>query len=182
MATAEKLTPAQEKFDLNPIFEDFAKRSGITLEEKEKAYLCFPRNLSFILGSDLNSVNLKKLSAILSNPSASVLKNLWFNNSVFHNKNLTDTDFRGSVFNNCHFEDCNFTGTNLRNCHLQTCTGLTQEQIEQAEGNEYTKLPKGLYRPEHWFEIVSLDRMIMENNAGFEFDINKNNKIYLKYL
>ncbi len=111
-----------------------------------------------------------------------ILKNYWFHRVVFNSKNFSQSDLRGSIFANCHFENCNFTGANLRNCHLQTCTGLTQEQIEQAEGNEYTILPPNLYRPLHWFEAMPIDKIIKQNPGSFDLFINDNNKIALKYL
>ena len=40
--------------------------------------------------------------------------------------------------------------TNLRGVDLREVRNLTQEQINQAKGDENTQLPDGLYRPASW--------------------------------
>jgi uncharacterized protein YjbI with pentapeptide repeats len=43
-----------------------------------------------------------------------------------------------------------FTRANLSGADLSAATGLTQLQIDQANGDEKTQLPEGLKRPAAW--------------------------------
>jgi hypothetical protein len=38
----------------------------------------------------------------------------------------------------------------LGHVDLRTCKGLTQQQIDEAKGDERTQLPDELRRPENW--------------------------------
>jgi hypothetical protein len=40
--------------------------------------------------------------------------------------------------------------THLSDVDLRNDAGLTQEQIDEAEGNERTQLPDDLQRPDNW--------------------------------
>jgi uncharacterized protein YjbI with pentapeptide repeats len=53
---------------------------------------------------------------------------------------LSDADLYGATLH----------GTNLSGAYLYNAINLTQTQIEEAEGNENTKLPEGLTQPEVW--------------------------------
>jgi hypothetical protein len=44
----------------------------------------------------------------------------------------------------------NLSGANLRGADLSKAEELTREQIEVADGDEYTSLPDHLHRPAHW--------------------------------
>jgi hypothetical protein len=49
-----------------------------------------------------------------------------------------------------NFADANLEGADLRGLDLTEALGLTQPQIDQAIGDETTKLPRDLKIPDHW--------------------------------
>lgn len=49
-----------------------------------------------------------------------------------------------------HLEEADLEGADLGGAHLEEVSGLTQGQLEQAFGNEHTRLPDYLRRPEGW--------------------------------
>jgi uncharacterized protein YjbI with pentapeptide repeats len=44
----------------------------------------------------------------------------------------------------------NLNGAHLNEADLTGAEGLTQEQVDEADGDRNTKLPKGLNRPSSW--------------------------------
>jgi uncharacterized protein YjbI with pentapeptide repeats len=44
----------------------------------------------------------------------------------------------------------NLTDAMLVEANLATTKGLTQQQLDSAQGNDHTELPAGLQRPSHW--------------------------------
>jgi hypothetical protein len=63
-----------------------------------------------------------------------------FPQAFLNNANLSQADFEDA-----YLFQADFSGANL-----SEATKLTQEQIEQATGNEETKLPDHLTRPPEW--------------------------------
>ena len=68
---------------------------------------------------------------------------------------LQGTDLRGAHLEKAnflvaHLEGADLWGAYLQGADLSRARGLTQEQIEQAYGNENTKLPEGLQLPAAW--------------------------------
>jgi hypothetical protein len=76
------------------------------------------------------------------------LRDAFFGESRQHGvggaKNLKGTNFRGA-----NLEGTSFTGVNL-----EEVIGLTQTQIDQAMGDENTRLPNGIQIPDHWVEAL----------------------------
>jgi hypothetical protein len=68
-----------------------------------------------------------------------------FGNGEVEHLDLHETDPRRGNLLKAHLE-----GANLREAHLDGTKHLTEEQIEQAIGNETTKLPEGLKMPKSW--------------------------------
>ncbi len=46
----------------------------------------------------------------------------------------------------------NLGDADLNEANLSGAKGLTQHQINEAQGNKETKLPQGLQTPEHWLK------------------------------
>jgi uncharacterized protein YjbI with pentapeptide repeats len=64
---------------------------------------------------------------------------------------LRDADLRGArLFDGVRLSGANLSGANLSGADLSGAQHLTQEQLEQAEGDENTQLPPPLKLPEHW--------------------------------
>jgi uncharacterized protein YjbI with pentapeptide repeats len=60
---------------------------------------------------------------------------------------LEGTNLQGAILKGAMLEDAKLQGADLRGAQ-----DLTQEQIEQAEGDENTKLPENLRTPKSWSE------------------------------
>jgi hypothetical protein len=56
--------------------------------------------------------------------------------------------------------------TILYDANLTETRGLTQEQLHYAEGDESTKIPKGLRRPSHWRRTEDSQLPIVEPSAA----------------
>ena len=107
---------------------------------------------------DLRGANLR--GANLQGANLSKTFNLFVAN--LQGANLQGTNLQGAVLTGADLQGANLQGANLestklfaadlRYANLQGAIGLLQKQIEQAIGNETTKLPErvGLSRPEAW--------------------------------
>ena len=60
---------------------------------------------------------------------------------------LRNTNLRRTYLFQADFADCYLLGTDLCGANLKRCNGLTQAQLDQAFGDERTKLPLGLTVP-----------------------------------
>jgi hypothetical protein len=61
--------------------------------------------------------------------------------------NLQDADLRRAAFLRGNFAGADLTDTNLERARLEHAIGLTQTQVNQACGDEHTKLPVGVLPP-----------------------------------
>jgi uncharacterized protein YjbI with pentapeptide repeats len=75
----------------------------------------------------------------------------------FTGANLSEAKFSGADHSGAKLTKTNLSGAklfslrpDLRNANLFETTNLTQKQIEQATGNEQTKLPEHLKPPASW--------------------------------
>src|SRR5215211_2937311 len=71
-------------------------------------------------------------------------------NTNLSNADLSDADLVHAYLDNVDLSGATLSGTNLSGVDLRTDKGLTQEQIEEAKGDERTLLPDDLQRPENW--------------------------------
>lgn len=75
-------------------------------------------------------------------------------------KNLVNADLRGALLIAANLKGQNLGGANLiaadlrdanlSGANLEGCLFLTQDQINKAQGDQYTKLPTYLEKPSHW--------------------------------
>ena len=70
-----------------------------------------------------------------------------FSSSSFAGANLTNASFVGAYLDGANFSGATLTGTNLSGAKLLRATGLTQGRLNQACGDETTRLPRGLSIP-----------------------------------
>lgn len=66
------------------------------------------------------------------------------------NTMLRDVNLRNASFLGTNLENADLWGSQLHGANLSKAAGLTQEKIEQAIGDESTRLPRDLKRPEAW--------------------------------
>jgi uncharacterized protein YjbI with pentapeptide repeats len=71
-------------------------------------------------------------------------------NTDLSNADLSDANLYHSFLSNVDLSGTDLSGADLSDVDLQTTTGLTQEQIDEAIGNENTQLPDDLQRPPNW--------------------------------
>lgn len=70
-----------------------------------------------------------------------------FSSSNFSGANLTNGSFVGAYLEGASFSGATLTGANFSGASLQRATGLTQSRLNQACGDETTRLPGGLSIP-----------------------------------
>lgn len=84
-------------------------------------------------------------------------------NADFKGANLSEADLSGAKLGNADLSGAVFTGTDLRaadlgranlrkGADLQGAKNLTQPQVDSAYGDETTRLPDGIKRPDHWIK------------------------------
>ena len=70
-----------------------------------------------------------------------------FSSANFSGANLTNASFVGAYLDGAAFPGATLTGANFSGASLQRATGLTQSRLNQACGDEATRLPRGLTIP-----------------------------------
>jgi uncharacterized protein YjbI with pentapeptide repeats len=70
-----------------------------------------------------------------------------FSSSSFAGANLTNASFVGAYLDGANFSGATLTGANLSGATLLRATGLSQGRLNQACGDETTRLPRGLTIP-----------------------------------
>jgi uncharacterized protein YjbI with pentapeptide repeats len=70
-----------------------------------------------------------------------------FSSSNFAGANLTNASFVGAYLDGTNFSGATLSGTNFAGASLERATGLTQGRLNQACGDEATRLPAGLTIP-----------------------------------
>jgi uncharacterized protein YjbI with pentapeptide repeats len=83
-----------------------------------------------LVGADLRSANLRAAS----------LRGVWLIGADLRRADLRGADVIGA----------DLRGTNLCGADLRGCLFLTQAQLEAADGDAETQLPRGFERPSHW--------------------------------
>jgi uncharacterized protein YjbI with pentapeptide repeats len=70
-----------------------------------------------------------------------------FSGSSFAGANLTNASFVGAYLDGANFSGATLDGTNFAGASLERVTGLSQGRLNQACGDEATRLPPGLTIP-----------------------------------
>src|SRR5215203_2495717 len=102
--------------------------------------------------ADLTSANLKGTDA---QENKFVLDNAYLRGVNLADADLEYISLKGSNLSYSHLVNTNLSNADLsdadlNHAELQTVTSLTQEQIDEAKGDERTQLPEGLQRPANW--------------------------------
>jgi uncharacterized protein YjbI with pentapeptide repeats len=112
--------------------------------------------------ADLSGANLNEANLAGADLSRANLSRAYFYGADLTGANLSEVDLSGANFFSLFEGDltvANLTGADLSGANLSeanlTGAGLSganliQEQLDQAEGDENTKLPSFLKPPEHW--------------------------------
>ncbi len=73
-----------------------------------------------------------------------------FYETKLHKSQIVDCDARFIQIENCDLSTTSVDDTDFSGANLEFALGLRQEQVDSAEGDLTTRLPKGIDRPAHW--------------------------------
>ena len=105
---------------------------------------------AYLMDADLEGADL----------SGSHLKGAFLNGAHLEGAHLNGSHLEGAILDEAHLEGARLNGAHLEGAvldeaHLEgadlsSADGLTQAQLEEAEGDAETTLPKGLIQPARW--------------------------------
>jgi uncharacterized protein YjbI with pentapeptide repeats len=98
----------------------------------------------------LREANLEQADLRETNLTFADFRNATLREAELYGANLTQADLRDAVLQGADLRDALFGGTLLQGADLRDTTHLTQAQLEQASGDQNTRLPPGLKSPAHW--------------------------------
>src|ERR671921_2285944 len=99
---------------------------------------------------NLRVVNLQDADLAYISMKGSNLSYSHLVNTNLSNADLSDADLNHAYLANADLSGATLSDADLNHAELQTARGLTQEQIDEAKGDERTQLPDGLQRPANW--------------------------------
>jgi uncharacterized protein YjbI with pentapeptide repeats len=105
-----------------------------------------------LAGANLRSAYLKGANLEEANLTAAVLELANLHNANLRAANLRLAQLKGAKLTNANLQGANLQGADLTDT-AQTLVGepnLSLEQINSAHGDEKTKLPPGIVRPDSW--------------------------------
>ena len=114
---------------------------------------------AYLEEANLQSANLEfanLYSAYLGNANlqGADLGNANLRDAHLNETNLQGANLRGAVLQSAgvaaNLKDAHLWGAYLQGADLGHARGLTQQQLDVADGNAETVLPEGLTRPAHW--------------------------------
>ncbi len=70
-----------------------------------------------------------------------------FSSANFAGANLTNANFVGTYLEGANFSGATLTGANFSGAEMDRARGLSQARLDQACGDEATRLPAGLRIP-----------------------------------
>jgi uncharacterized protein YjbI with pentapeptide repeats len=116
----------------------------LQLDGKSKGILLtFLHDAEMILRGD--ELTRRKSPNVKYNPPFITLKGIDLSRARLQEANLRGADLRGADLRSADFRDADLRGADLREAK-----NLTPRQVEQARGDETTKLPEYLSHPEKW--------------------------------
>jgi hypothetical protein len=105
-----------------------------------------------LLGSNLASANLFRASLFEANLVSTILRGADLGRADLQRANLAGANLVGANLKGAFLSRANLEQALIVGADLSTAIGLTQEQLNSAEGYANTKLPEGLTRPARWSE------------------------------
>ncbi len=120
---------------------EFAQLSGASLHKV---------NFS---GAMLFYTDLSNAHLAFANLTDATVYDVDLSNANLRFADLSGADLREVCFTNIDLREANLSCALLHGVDLSTAIDLTQEQINEANGDQHTKLPEGLTSPEHWIDL-----------------------------
>jgi uncharacterized protein YjbI with pentapeptide repeats len=116
---------------------------------------------SYLATANLEGANLRGARFTAADLVATNLRNADLAYADLQYADLTGANLQEATLTAANLDNANLTatklagatlqGAHLRNTDLRRTSGLTQEQIENTEGNRRTILPANLQVPETWY-------------------------------
>jgi hypothetical protein len=111
---------------------------------------------AYPVGTNLQRANLQRANLQGAYLQGAYLQGANLQGAYLKGANLQGADLigaylQGADLKGANLQGANLQGANLQRANLQGAMYLTQEQLEQALGDESTKLPEDLIRPPSWF-------------------------------
>ena len=103
-----------------------------------------------LYNADLRDTDLRHMDLSDSHLRGCVLCRADLSQALLASTILHDTDLRWATLVGAEFRGADLTGSNLCGADLRDAINITQEQLDEAKGDEMTRLPEGMQRPEHW--------------------------------
>ena len=121
-----------------------------------------------LLVADFRKANLQGGHLREANLQGAYLQGANLRDADLQGVNLRGANVQGANLQRADLREADLQGANLQGANLQVTdleetTGLIQEDIEHAIGNERTKLPEGLRRPDAWSKRIEVQRAIIAN-------------------
>jgi uncharacterized protein YjbI with pentapeptide repeats len=107
-------------------------------------------NVFVLNNANLRGVNLTDADLEYTSMEGSDVSQAHLVNTDLSNADLSDANLYHSYLDNVDLSGADLSGADLSDVDLRNDTGLTQEQIDEAIGNERTQLPDDLQRPASW--------------------------------
>jgi len=123
-------------------YADFTSANLKRTDTQDNKFVLDNTNLR---GVNLTDADLEYISMESSNVSQAHLVN-----TDLRNANLSDADLNHAYLSHVDLSGANLSGADLSGVDLRNDTGLTQEQIDEAKGDERTQLSDDLQRPANW--------------------------------
>ena len=111
-------------------------------EPKTKRGYIFDLSNSFLFNADFSRTSLKGVN----------LSDCRLHGCVFVGTSLVGSNLAKSNFKKADVEEATFNAANIGRVDLREAQNLTQQQVDSAIGDEDTKLPEDIKRPEKWVE------------------------------
>src|SRR5215217_4937604 len=105
---------------------------------------------AYLYGANLQGANLQEANLRGANLYAADLQGAILQGAYLQGAPLASSALQGANLYGANLQGAYLHGADLREANLQGATGLTQEQLEQATGDEHTQLPEGFEQPESW--------------------------------
>ena len=162
-AAVAVLRDRNKEFDKMPVgfrLVDFRREDMATAKIKyapESVGGRFDLSNSFLFNADFNHAHLGGVNFSDSRIHGCVFAQARMPMANLVNTNLVESDFVQADLRYAMMRGANLTRAKLhkadiRHTDLSEVTGITEEQISSAIGDEYTQLPAGIKRPEKWAE------------------------------
>jgi uncharacterized protein YjbI with pentapeptide repeats len=107
-------------------------------------------NSANLNSADLRFANLRSANLSSANLYSANLRSANLSSANLYSADLYLADLRSANLKSANLSSAILRSANLSSADLRSAVGLTQDQVNSAYGDKYTRLPAGLVKPRHW--------------------------------